>query len=169
LNSLYSDKDILTAIQVVLRLVPSLSFDKRQGALNWAFENAEVVTTHYFWRAEIYARLATYLDDPRRDKAIERSYFDLTSPLLGQGDDVQRKISVLTRLVKVSNQPSRFIQNIHRLIADYFATQYTQKRDYLLFANNQIFSQLDTSVIPSNVHAEIADQIIDICEHWDWL
>jgi hypothetical protein len=55
------------------------------------------------------------------------------------------------------------------LIADYLATQHTQQRDYLFFANTQIFSQLDDSILPPSVHAEIADQIIDICEHWNWL
>jgi hypothetical protein len=137
--------------------------------LDWTLARATLVRTDNFWRAEVFARLATYFDGQKRVRAIEQSYFDLTSPLLAQAAETHRKIEVLIQLVKISDQASPIIQAIHRLIADYLLAQRGQERAFLLFANLQFLSKLHDPILPPSIHAELVKQIIDICERWHWL
>ena len=167
LEESYKLNDKAMAVYVIRVISPYLRGLQRRQTMRRAFKYAgQVADDFYYRRAGVYSLLAPYLDEPLRTDAIQKSLADLNEV---SDKSYERQFEILMRLVDLEENPDDLIKATRKLLASRLRYHSHENRAYILMLIGSTFGQMTPPVIPSQIHADIAQYIIEICEEWQWI
>lgn len=166
LEYIYGTSDIQHGLTLACQIAPHLTESDRLDMLFWAFQNATTQLNQDSQHIEILTRLAPLLDSPQREHAVQRALEDLQSHIPSRPDEMKYYIASMTRLLELTEDPGVIIQATQQHIMRYLANQLEGKR-MMVYATTNVLTI--TPVLTAEFFADIADQIIEICEGWRWV
>ena len=145
--------------QSLIAVLPYLNEDERRTAIDQFFNIVPETMGEQWWYENCWRLLIQYLTQHEYDTAIECA-FSVKSPYY--------RVKALVALLPIASDPGKLLADVHRAIGESLLSCTDEARSKVLelCADKTLFAP---PVFEANLMEKFADQILEICQEWEWV